>query len=215
MINQPFILLILNCKKYNFKANKQKQTWLLNLPSNIIYFHVIGSKDLNQDFIFDYEQKILYVKTEDDYLSLPKKVLAAYYAINETFIFNYIFKTDDDQNLVNIKFLESVMNVLDKKVPKIHYGGHIVDVINPYLSQYYKIHPELPHDMIIQTTKYCSGRFYFLSNEAVFSLTNYKKKHLIEKELLEDYAIGYNLPGFLKENMLNLTTEKYFIDFIF
>ena len=67
--------------------------------------------------------------------------------------------------------------------------------------------------MIVQSTKYCSGRFYFLSNDAVFSLTNPKKRELIEKEYLEDYAIGYHMSSFLKENMLSLTTDKYFIDF--
>jgi len=213
MIDQPYILLIMNCEKYNYKAIQQKETWLKNLPSNIIYFHVIGSINLDVDFNFDFEQKILYVNTKDDYISLPKKVLAAYSAVNDTFNYKYIFKTDDDQNLINMKFIESVINVLDNKLPKIHYGGHIVNVAKPYLSEYYKIHAELPKDMIVQSTKYCSGRFYFLSNDAVFSLTNPKKRELIEKEYLEDYAIGYHMSSFLKENMLSLTTDKYFIDF--
>ena len=81
----------------------------------------------------------------------------------------------------------------------------------PYLSEYYKIHPELPKDMIIEATKYCSGRFYFLSWDAIFALSG--KKESIEKEYMEDYAIGLNLSSFLKETIMNLTTDKYFIDF--
>jgi hypothetical protein len=83
-------------------------------------------------------------------------------------------------------------------------------VLLPYKSQYYRIHPELPKDLSIYTTKYCSGRFYFLSWEAVFNLSN--KKVLIENEYLEDYAIGYYLSSYLKTNILDITVDKYFKD---
>ena len=213
ILEQEYILLIMNCKRYKEKAIKQKNTWLKNIPSKILYFHVIGDPLLDDDegFCFDHNEKILYVQTEDDYISLPKKVFAAYKAISETYQFKYIFKTDDDQNLINDNFLNTLMNILDKKVPRVHYGGNLVDVEVPYLSEYYKIHPELPKDMIINPTKYCSGRFYFLSWDAIFSLSS--KKVSIEKEYMEDYAIGLNLPSFLKETTMNLTTNKYFIDF--
>jgi hypothetical protein len=213
MIQQDYILLIMNCKQYREKVIQQKQGWLKNLPSNIMYFHVIGDPLLDDDegYSFDFVEKILYVQTEDDYISLPKKVISAYNAILDTYQFKYIFKTDDDQNLINDNFLNTVINVLNKKEPRVHYGGKVLDVEVPYLSEYYKIHPELPKDMIINPTKYCSGRFYFLSWDAIFSLSG--KKDSIGKEYMEDYAIGLNLSSFLKENILNLTTDKYFIDF--
>jgi hypothetical protein len=50
---------------------------------------------------------------------------------------------------------------------KIHYGGYIVDVKQNYLSQYHKIHPELPEYLPILQTKYCSGRFYVISKHAI------------------------------------------------
>ena len=40
--------------------------------------------------MFDFNNSILYVKTNDDYVSLPKKVIAAYEAIHETYIYKYI-----------------------------------------------------------------------------------------------------------------------------
>ena len=92
-----FILLIFNCQKYKYKAVKQKDTWLHNFTS-MPFFHVIGDLDLPTNYLFDNEQHILYVKVKDDYISLPKKVIAAYEAVNTEFIFNYVFKTDDDQN---------------------------------------------------------------------------------------------------------------------
>ena len=44
MMEQDYILLIFNCVKYRFKALKQKETWILDLPKNILYFHSTSSK---------------------------------------------------------------------------------------------------------------------------------------------------------------------------
>ena len=206
-----FILLIFNCKKYQYKAFKQKEKWLKDF--NIMpYFHVIGEPDLETEYNFDYINRILYVRVLDDYNSLPKKVISAYNAIYNTFTFKYIFKTDDDQNLCDNKFLTTLTYLLINKNPRIHYGGFIVNVDKPYLSQYYKIHPELPKNLPVLQTKYCSGRFYLLSDLAIQQLIT--KKNNIGKEYLEDYAIGYYLDDVLKKNIFNIETNKYFTDII-
>jgi hypothetical protein len=205
-----YILLIFNCEKYRYKALKQKNTWLKNLPT-ITYFHVIGNPLLETDYFFDLNDKILYVKVNDDYNSLPKKVISAYEAVNKEFIFNYILKTDDDQNLISTEFFNIIQGLLTKRVPKIHYAGFIVNVDKPYLSQYHKIHPELPSNLPVLQTQYCSGRFYALSDLAIQQLIS--RKNDISKEYLEDYAIGLNLDPILKKNMLNIQTNKYFVDF--
>ena len=208
---QDYILLIMNCRKYWYKSLHQKYTWLKSLTSKLIYYHVIGNESLEKDFIFDDDERILWVKTRDDYNSLPKKVISAYHAINETFNFKYIFKTDDDQNLINDKFFDTIINILSVKIPPIHYGGHIVDVPFAYLSEYHRIHPELPKHLPVYQTKYCSGRFYFLSQLAVIDLI--LKKNRICQEYLEDYAIGLNLFEQLKLNMLEINTDKHFKDY--
>ena len=209
MIEQEYIMLIMNCKKYLKKAKFQKMTWLPKIPSYLKYFHVIGEPELDARYKFDNENKILWIKVEDDYNSLPKKVIRAYEAINETFEFKYLYKTDDDQILVNEKFLDVVRGITTN-IKKIHYGGYIVDVKQNYLSQYHKIHPELPEYLPILQTKYCSGRFYFLSKQALVNVIS--KKEFIEKEYLEDYAIGFNLDSYYKLNMTNLATNKFFTD---
>ena len=209
MKNQEYILLIMNCKKYLKKAQIQKMSWLPKIPSYLQFYHVVGDEDLTCEFKFDDDARILWVKVADDYNSLPKKVIAAYSAVFETFNFKYIFKTDDDQILINDKFFDILKGLLSK-IPPINYGGFIVDVKQNYLSQYHKIHPELPTYLPILQTQYCSGRFYFLSNQSVENLLT--KKNMIEKEYLEDYAIGYHLEPYLKVNMLNLMTNKFFID---
>ena len=203
-------MLIMNCKKYMKKALFQKRTWLPLIPSYLKYYHVIGDESLETEYKFDNENRILWVKTADDYNSLPKKVFSSYKAVFETFNFKYLFKTDDDQILVNNKFFDIITKLIESKTPKTHYGGYIVDVPKPYLSQYHKLHPELPSYLPIFQTKYCSGRFYFLSNEAVSHLLS--KRENIEKEYLEDYAIGLNMDAKYKIDMLSIATNKFFTD---
>lgn len=210
MIEQEVIMLIMNCKKYEWKADFQRNTWLKNIPSFIKYYHVIGDEELETEYKFNNEINILYVKTPDDYNSLPNKVITSFKAVNDTFSYKYVFKTDDDQNLINENFFEILYNLLKTKGPPIHYGGNIVVVNQPYLSEYYKLHPELPKDLPIQITKYCSGRFYFLSSKAIRNLLT--KRETIIKEFLEDYAIGYNLHIYFKSNMIKLNTNKIFVD---
>ena len=210
MIEQEVIMLIMNCKKYEWKADIQKNTWLKNVPDFIKYYHVIGNAELETEYNFDNETSILYVKTPDDYNSLPNKVITSFKAVNETFSYKYVFKTDDDQNLINEKFFDSLYNLLKTNSSSIHYGGYNIEINKPFISQYYKIHPELPTNLPIQITRYCSGRFYFLSSKAIQHLLT--KRETIIKEFLEDYAIGYNLHIYFKKNMLKINTNKIFND---
>ena len=210
MIEQEFIMLIMNCKKYMKKALFQKRTWLKTIPSYLKYYHVIGDESLESNYKFDDENNILWVKVADDYNSLPNKVITAYEAIYDTFNFKYLFKTDDDQILVKPQIFEVIKNLITKIVPPPHYGGYVVDVKQPYLSQYNRIHPELPSHLPLYVTKYCSGRFYFLSRSAISNLIN--KRENIIKEYLEDYAIGFNLDQRFKINMLSLATNNFFTD---
>jgi hypothetical protein len=185
-------------------------TWLKALPSYLKYYHVIGDEMLETEFAFDDENRILWVKVADDYNSLPNKVITAFNAVYETFNFKYIFKTDDDQILVKPQFFDVVKSIVESKVPVPHYGGYVVDVKQPYLSQYHRIHPELPKELPLYVTRYCSGRFYFLSKSAISNLIN--KRENIVKEFLEDYAIGFNLDEHFKTNMLSLATNNFFTD---
>jgi hypothetical protein len=59
-------------------------------------------------------------------------------------------------------------------------------------------------------TKYCSGRFYFLSSEAIQDILS--KRERVEREFLEDYAIGFNLNQTFKQDIMLISTNKYFTD---
>ena len=208
------LLLIMNCVKYEYKAAKQRETWLKGLQ--IPYYHVLGNPELEANYQFNDQERILWVKTPDDYNSLPKKVLSAYAAVQQSFpAIQYIFKTDDDQMLQSNnpnKFFDNINQMLERRmqIAKIHYSGNIVDVPKAYLSQYYRIHPELPKELPVYVTKYCSGRFYILSMEAVAYLIS--KRELIFQEYLEDYAMGMHLHNRYKNPMLHLDTDILFKD---
>jgi hypothetical protein len=212
MIDQDFILLIMNCKKYKWKSEVQKNGWLKHLPDYLIYFHVLGDEELTEEYVFDEEERILWVRTLDDYVSLPKKVITAYKAIYERYNYKYIFKTDDDQELQRSNFFDVIKKLILLKSDEVHYGGHVIDVVKPYKSKYYLLHSDLPTDIIIQKTKYCSGRFYFLSCEAVGYLLKYRYGDISES-CLEDYSVGFYLCDTFKKNILFINTNKYFIDF--
>jgi hypothetical protein len=209
MKNQDYILLIMNCKKYKYKAEAQKQGWLQNVPKNIIYYHVIGDESITNNYMFDDNNKILYVKTPDDYNSLPHKVIKSFFAIHNEFQYKYIFKTDDDQNLIDILFFDNLTKSIETISPD--YGGNLITISKDEISEYYIYHPELPRDILVKATKYCNGRFYILSKRAVLHLI--EKMDKIKKEYFEDYATGYYLTDSLKANFLPIN-NNVFIDFL-
>jgi hypothetical protein len=210
-ITNEIILLIMNCKKYNKKKRFQEKTWLNNLPSHILYYHIIGNSQLKKDYEFDNINNILYVCCNDDYCNLPKKVIRSYEAIYNHFKnLKYIFKTDDDQIIYNLNFFNTLTDILKNKENTIHYGGNIIHVSKPSYCLYHQIHPVLPKNIVLKPTKYSNGRFYFLSKKSIKHLI--KKKKLIDEEYIEDYAIGFYLDQKLKEYMLHINTDCYFRD---
>lgn len=208
-IIMKYILLILSCKKYAHKRTMQLETWLPHIPEYVTYFHIIGDKERCNDseFAFDMEEHILYVNTKDDYLSLPSKIICAIQAVQQTMTYDYILKTDDDQMLIRPNFFE----ILDSRIQSHHYGGYTLDVDNHY-SSYWSVHDELPRDLFLEKTTYCNGRFYFLSKLASKKLTENKEN--ISARIIEDHAIGYNLPGDIKGSIwrMNHIIQTSFID---
>lgn len=201
--------MILNCKKYKYKADIQKKIWLNKLPNNVTYFHIIGDKEKcnEKDYIFDNINNILYVNTDDDYNSLPSKVINAINAINETYDYKYILKTDDDQILINENYFTTTLSLLSNK--NFDYAGFFISVPD-HVSTYYKVHDCLPRDLFLQSTEYCNGRFYALSTNSVKNLLD--KKNLIEKCIIEDHSIGLYLDDKYKNNILKIQNNNIFID---
>jgi hypothetical protein len=143
-------------------------------------------------------------------LSLPHKVITALEAVNNTYNYDYIFKTDDDQELVDDGFFNKIMTTLSNK--NYNYGGRLLNV-NDHYSTYYTVHSELPKKLLLRRTSYCSGRFYFLSKASVIDLLD-KKEH-IKEHVIEDHAIGYYMDDHLKKNALHFLSDHFFRDIPF
>ena len=211
-IKKDYILLILHCEKYKFNRIIQMDTYLKYLPQKINYYHIIGNVNMKEEYIFNEEEKIIVVKSEDDYLHLPTKIVKAYEAIFATYDFKYIFKTDDTQICIYKDFFDDLINRLikfEENDNKSHYGGYIVNVEKQKLCNHYKNHSELPNNRLLFPTIYCSGSFYYLSSDAISDLM-VKKEEFI-KDYLEDYSIGYNLSNKFKKNMIHIPIEVIFL----
>ena len=200
-----YILLIVNCKKYKYKAELQKSEFLNTLQKNIKYFHIIGDLDMEKNYKI--ENDILYVKTKDDYNSLPHKIIEAYKAIYNEFDFKYILKTDDNQFPVE-NFYINITEYLNKN-NHINYGGLIWDIKNTEYSPYWQVQPTLPKNIIMYPCKYAAGAFYLLSKRVIPDILS--KEDKIKNEYLEDYAIGYYMDRKFKhsENLLYINTKLY------
>ena len=212
MIKTDYILMILNCKKYQHKAELQKQGWLTNIELffNLKYFHVIGDKELCKDkeYIFDFENKIIYVNTADDYMSLPAKVITGYKAINETFDYKYILKTDDDQMLYKEGEFSKIIFLLEKQIS--YYGGKIWHHNGGiHLSPN---HPEMPKNIMVEPCTFASGRFYYLHKDLVKNILT--KFNIIKHRYLEDHAVGFYIDKNYKQTMVYIDTDLMFKDII-
>ena len=204
MKSQDYVLLIMNCEKYRNKAQQQLDGWLRTI--NIPFFHVIGNENLENPYQF--EGATLYVKTPDDYCSLPKKVISAYEAVHQEFNYKYIFKTDDDQRLIDPSFFDRLIEQISHSNP--HYGGKVLTITEECFSGYWEYHNELPKNVKMYPTTYCNGRFYILSQRAIESLIGEKEN--IYKEYFEDYSIGYYLDPVYKFPMMEIDNDV-FVDF--
>lgn len=217
-IKQDYILLICHCEKNKENAEIQKKTWLKNLPKNIIYFHIIGNNNVKQPFQFYHKEKLLVVKTNDDYNSLPHKMISAFEAIHQTYNYKYIFKTDDTQICIKSNFFQGLIFQLNNLyikaktiLDKSNYGGFIIEIKQETTSFHNQIHSELDNNILLQPTRYCSGSFYYLSKDSITYLLT--KKNNIEKQKLEDYSNGIHLPFEYKENMLHIPIHDIFYRF--
>ena len=177
-------LMILNCKKYTHKSQKQRDTWLKNI--SMPWFHIIGNPDLETEFEEDKINKIIYVKCKDTYEALSDKTTLGLYAIFKIIPnVEYILKTDDDMEYCNFLQLKNLL----LNIEKYDYGGEVARITGPYTSYHHYPNVEdeykIPATMEIGT--YCSGTFYFLSRRAALKVIDLKDR---PKHIFEDYHVG-------------------------
>ena len=217
MIESPFILLILNCKKYNYKRLRQKKDWLDScLPDEYRYFHIQGDPSLNMPYVIHISDNLITVQCDDGYMFLPKKMALAFKCINETYNYDYVLKTDDDMKLIKKDFFFIMQNYLQKH--NIDYGGKTLIIKEPMVTRYHCTNNN-NEPIVLEKTIYCSGHFYFVKKTIIeVLLTRYFNE--ICKRVIEDHTFGYFISK-ITTNIKSLTVdianifEAYPIDGLF
>jgi hypothetical protein len=196
--------MILNCKKYSNRRHMQLDTWLKNITTP--YYHVIGDENIATDFEINEDNRIITVKCRDTYEALPKKTYLGVKACISLFPhLQYILKTDDDMKC-NINNLYKTIH----DIQGYDYGGQLIEC-DTYTSDwhYQYVTDEFKIPFVLQATRYCPGRFYFLSKKACDLLV--VNKDWMYKNIFEDYAVGYIMTH-NSLNVLNLDAQSIFYD---
>jgi hypothetical protein len=211
------VLIIVNCVRYAHKAERQRRTWIpasgLHAPNcPIWYYHVTGDPSLESAFVRRAPHQLV-VRAPDTYAGLPQKMRAAFAAVRALHPrMTLLFKTDDDQCSVVPGFLTKMHYALQQwRERGTHYGGYIIRVPKAHFSTLWRDHPEMPRNLLILPIQYCSGRFYFLSVDAIDALLALQPDPF-PQEMIEDYAVGKHLPAEFTANMVSIPTERYFTD---
>ena len=187
MIESPFILLILNCKKYNYKRLRQKKDWLDScLPDEFRYFHIQGDPSLNMPYVIDFSDNLITVQCDDGYMSFPKKMALAFKCINETYNYDYVLKTDDDLKLIKKDFFFTMQKYLQKNT--IDYGGKTVIFKKPHRTWQHCTDTNQT-SILLEKTTYCSGHFYFIKKNIIETVLA-RYFHEICKRIIEDHTFG-------------------------
>ncbi len=225
-----YILGVLTCKKNLKNAEDQYNKYLQDLPKfqDIIYVKFIGDPEIDNEYIYDKENSLLTLKCEDDYVNLPHKMFCFHKAIRELYPnLTNVFKTDDDI-VLNLPNLYSLMN----EYKDTDYAGHHALCGTESKWMYGKTdtiakYPELGTIPICtESTHYCGGGGYFLSKKSVDIIANspehlkpfpkdtYKdhvkmvegKSMFVGLNVFEDYATGLVLHGY---NNISVTSIPF------
>jgi hypothetical protein len=184
-----YFMIILNCKKYNHKRERQRSGWLSTFTekTGIQYFHIIGDEGIAADYIVDSSNNIITVKCPDTYIALPMKSYLAVKAVTESYpSMKMVFKTDDDMDC-NVDALIAELSTIKQN----DYGGEYLQISREHMSTYH--YPNVPEDkrtpFYMKCTVYCPGRFYFLSKNVCEIIVRLRGH--FEGQIFEDYAVGF------------------------
>ncbi len=201
------MLMILTCRKYKWKTEKQKKLWL----DGCAYPYVIVVGDPEQDVPCRYAPPYLTVKCDDTYEGLYRKIILAEKYLLEHFDFTHLYKLDDD---VLVKTDE--LHRLEEFVGAADYCGARINcktmdkmwaigkVTNPAFNG--------PYSYPINYDYACGGNGYVLSRRAVQLLADeWEKAEFVDQEFLfEDAGFGQVL-GRAGIQVHNIPTTEFVV----
>lgn len=155
---------------------------------DFIAYYFVGEPEMPVDYKVDEKDRTVYLRTPDNYESLPQKVSLAMKFAAEHFYdeIDGLFKTDDDIVLD----LDRLKSCIDDNKKHGYFG--IASHVDEYLSDYHfgKCESEEINSIkqSVPTCDYCSGGGYYLEKSLL--------KHVYENEantIFEDVSVGITL----------------------
>ncbi|NEQ37510.1 MAG: tetratricopeptide repeat protein [Okeania sp. SIO3I5] len=189
--NSKIAIMIISCKKNldKIKVLREKLYQKTNLP----YCFVIGEPELSSDW--QNEGDILYVKSPDNYESLPLKVFQAFQYFHCCFDFQGVLKLDDDTWIKDMpRFLE-LIDWLSTESTQDYMGntiGYSIGRSWHFNKCESKSIDKTPYDLPF-VARWCDGGSgYFLSRKSLEILFEYTMKYpgCFRGELYEDVLVS-------------------------
>ena len=191
-MNKKFFIAILSHRKSNFREGQRKYL-LENNRDRFIIYYFIGDPSLEDEYVVDEENNVVYLNIPDNYESLPQKTYGAVKFALENFsdqIYG-LLKTDDDIELDLDKICPYLRN--HREIP---YCGITTKIVNPNNLSYWHMgkceSEELnrtPHR--VPLAEYCAGGGYYLNLESMQKIVD--SRHMYNGMIFEDAATGYVL----------------------
>ncbi len=201
-----FVLQINNCKKYASRRAMQTRTWCKDIPDDIVWYHVIGDPTL-KECVYKPEEHLLIVPAGDSYECLPQKVYQSYnFAYLNFPSAHHLVKTDDDA-IVNISKL---LSVIEENKEKDYFGGlvHHNGGKNFYGYDIVQDKSKLPVDGI-DTPKlnYIVGGVICISMPALKLLSS--RKEIFDKHIYEDLFVAEAIADEFKPQHIKLFSNEF------
>lgn len=189
MLSNKYFLLILSHKKSKNRIEQFSNLCKQENFNNFIVYYFIGAVDLNSDFFVDDTNKIVYLKTQDNYESLSLKTYKAIQYINLHYKNDIkgVFKTDDD---IDIN-LDLLYKVLEENQDEKYFGNKCTNLDSKSSYHIGKCEdPRFNNNLVdIPTdTDYCSGGGYYIHKSLVEDIV--RNDEPFYKILFEDIAMG-------------------------
>ena len=189
--NSKIAIMIISCKKNldKIKILREKLYQKINLP----YCFVIGEPELNSDW--QNEGDILYVKSPDNYESLPLKVFQAFQYFHCCFDFQGVLKLDDDTWIKDMPRFVELIDCLSTESTQDYMGntiGYSIGRSWHFSKCESKSIDQTPYDLPF-VARWCDGGSgYFLSRKSLEILFEYTMKYpgCFRGELYEDVLVA-------------------------
>ncbi len=184
--------MIITCKKNKHKQDLIRETWLKSI--NYPYVFVIGDESIQDEYFLDGD--VLYVKCNDTYDYLTRKVYKSIRIINSLFNPKFLLKIDDDLYIE----LDLFKKVIEKSLKqRVQYGGLLVCFESSIRNLNYSKFNTFPkHETDIDKIHkfiYTAGPVYLLGKDALDCFSNSNKID-ITFTYMEDIDISIFLSKF-------------------